>query len=294
MSWAAHQFEYYAVQGHLPKRWQGKVSFLAIVLGDQTCDFVGKLWSYGIDIGGTRYGPDDPEQWHRGWPGLGFSHSLFWAFAIAGLMYLCTRSRPWTLGIFLGAAVHALTDIGDSVGTMLAFPFSTQHFTVGAWAYGVSPAGRNLDAAAYFSSLGLVVDVAFLLLTLTNWRCLTLDYWRTNVVTADPKVWAWLGRRLPERALVTLYRSWFIYGVCRLIAWTFWAHVIERHQWDLSWGGPSWIPTLEFSPTSPWVTVLVALAGGALTYGAISAALLLPARFWQRTAGATPADQPSS
>ena len=80
MSWAAHQFEYYALQGHMPRKWVGKVSFLAIVMGDQSCDFFGKVWTYGIDIGDTHFGPDEPSQWHRGWPGLGFAHSVLWAF----------------------------------------------------------------------------------------------------------------------------------------------------------------------------------------------------------------------
>ncbi len=60
VSWAAHQFEYYALQGHMPKRWVGQVSFLAIVAGDQSCDLVGKLWAYGFTIDGHHYGPASP------------------------------------------------------------------------------------------------------------------------------------------------------------------------------------------------------------------------------------------
>ncbi len=282
MSWAAHQFEYYAVQGHLPKRWLGRISFLGIVVGDMSCDFFGKLWAYGFDIDGTHYGPDQPAQWHRGWPGLGVTHSILWAFVLAGIVYLATRSRPWTIGVLLGAGIHVLTDVGDSVGTMLAFPFSTQTFSVGAWAYGVTPAGRNLDAAAYYSSLGFVMDVAWLVLALTGWRCLTREYWRTQIVTADPGAWAWLGRRLPERALVTLYRCWFIYGTCRLIAWTIWAHVLEQHQWDLSWGGPSWIARAEISNPQPLLTIGVVAVVGTLLVLAINALVRSPDRFWRR------------
>ena len=65
MSWAAHQFEYYAVQAHLPKKWLGRISFLGLVAGDQTCDFVGKLWTYGFDVGGVHYGPDQPAQFEE-------------------------------------------------------------------------------------------------------------------------------------------------------------------------------------------------------------------------------------
>src|SRR5690606_25302936 len=35
VSWAAHQFETYAIQAHLPKRWAGRISYLAIVVGDR-------------------------------------------------------------------------------------------------------------------------------------------------------------------------------------------------------------------------------------------------------------------
>jgi membrane-bound metal-dependent hydrolase YbcI (DUF457 family) len=282
MSWAAHQFEYYAVQGHLPKKWLGRVSFLGIVVGDQTCDLFGKLWAYGFDIDGTHYGPDQPAQWHRGWPGLGLTHSILWAFVVAGVVYALTRSRPWTIGVLLGAAIHVMTDVGDSVGTMLAFPISTQPFSVGMWAYGVTPAGRNLDAAAYYSSMGFVMDVAWLVIALTNWRCLTLDYWRTNIVTADPRVWAWLGKRLPERALVTLYRSWFLYGACRLVAWTAWAHLVEHHEWDLSWGGPAWITKADLSNPQPMATVLVLVASAALVVVVTGWLVRSPDRLWRR------------
>lgn len=282
MSWAAHQFEYYAVQGHLPKRWLGRISFLGIVVGDQTCDFFGKVWTYGFDVGGVHYGPDQPAQFHRSWPGFGFTHSILWALLLAGAVYLFTRSRPWTIGVLLGAAIHVMTDIGDSVGTMLAFPLTTQTFSINAWTYGITTGGRDLDAAAYFSSLGFGMDVLWLGLALTKWRCLTRNYWRDHVVTADPRVWAWLGRRLPERALVTLYRSWFIYGVCRLVAWTFWAHAIEHHEWDLSWGGPAWIPRAELISSTPLAAVIVVVAAGLFVAGVITALLRTPDRWWRR------------
>lgn len=259
MSWAAHQFEYYALQGHLPRRWLGKVSFLGIVVGDQSCDLVGKFWTYGFDLGGTHYGPDEPSQWHRGWPGLGPTHSLLWAFVAAAGIFLFTRNRAWTLGVGLGAAVHVMTDINDSVGTMLAFPFSTQTFSTGAWAYAATAeGGKYLDGAAYYSSWGFAMDAFWFGVALTAWRCLTTMYWKTQIVGADPTAWAWLARRIPERALVTLYRAWFFYAACRFVAWTSWAHVIEDFEWDFSWGGPSWIPQAQLSHPDP-VAALVAL-----------------------------------
>ena len=280
MSWAAHQFEYYALQGHLPKRWAGRVSFLAIAVGDQTCDFFGKLWAYGFDVDGTHYGPEQPAQWHRGWPGLGVTHSILWAFVLAAVVFVLTRNRAWTTGVLLGAAVHVMTDIGDSVGTLLAFPISTRNFSIGMWAYGVTPEGRSLDAAAYYSSLGFVMDVLWLVVALTNWRCLTRDYWRTTVVPADPGAWAWLGRRLPERVLVTLYRSWFVYGTCRLVAWTTWAHVIEHHEWDLSWGGPSWIPSAQLADPHPLSAVIVVVLAGVVVAAAVQWLISSPERWW--------------
>jgi hypothetical protein len=287
MSWAAHQFEYYALQGHMPKRWVGQVSFLAIVAGDQSCDFVGKLWTYGFTIDGHHYGPAQPAQWHRGWPGLGVTHSLFWAFVAAGLVYLVSRSRPWTIGILLGAALHALTDVGDSVGTMLAFPFSTENFSIGSWAYAATAeGGKYLDGAAYYSSWGFVMDAVWFVLALTGWRCLTRAYWKQSIVGADPKPWAWLGRWLPERALVTLYRAWFIYATTRLIAWTLWAHVLEDFEWDLRWGGPYWIPQAVLSHPAPLAAAVAVLCGGAVVFVVVDALVRTPARAWRVEAAA--------
>ena len=281
MSWAAHQFEYYAIQGHLPRRWLGKISFLAIVVGDQTCDLVGKVWSYGFEIGGTSYGPEEPSQWHRGWPGLGVTHSLLWAFVAGAITFVLTRNRAWTLGVGLGAAAHAISDIGDTVGTLLAFPFSTQTISYGAWAYAATTeGGKYLDAAAYYSSWGFVMDALWFVIALTAWRCLTHSYWKTNVVAADPKAWAWLGRRLPERALVTLYRAWFIYATCRLIAWTSWAHVLEDFEWDLTWGGPGWIPKAELSHPDPVAAVVALACSVVVVYVAVTVLLKLPDRAW--------------
>ncbi len=164
MSWAAHQFETYAIQAHLPKRWAGRISYLALVAGDQTPDFVAKFWVYGFDIGGRHYGASEPYKFHRGWPGAGFSHSLGFAVLVAGLIYLFTKSRGWSAGVLLGMAAHSITDINDTVGTMLAFPFSTENFSIGTWAYAATPGGKYLDARAYYSSFGFVMDALWLVI----------------------------------------------------------------------------------------------------------------------------------
>lgn len=223
MSWAAHQFEVYAVQAHLPKKMRGKVSFWGIWLGDFTPDFLSKFWVYGITINGRRYGASIPQQWHRGWPGMGFTHALFTGILIASALWLWRRNRALTVGYLLGYAAHALTDVNDSVGTMLIFPFSTLNWTLQTWAYAATKSGgKYLDAAAYYSSLGLVMDLFWMLVVLSTWRVLTREHWRTSIVPADPHVWAWLGRFMPERALLALYRATFFYGFCRMVAWSTW------------------------------------------------------------------------
>jgi membrane-bound metal-dependent hydrolase YbcI (DUF457 family) len=263
MSWAAHQFETYAIQAHLPKRWAGRISYLAIVAGDQTPDFVAKFWVYGFDVGGKHYGAAEPYKFHRGWPGAGFSHSLGFAVLVAGLVYLFTKSRGWSAGLLLGMAAHSITDINDTVGTMLAFPFSTENFSIGTWAYAATPGGKYLDARAYYSSFGFVMDALWLVILLMSWKVLTERYWRDVIVPADPKVWAWMGRRLPERALLAAYRATFFYGLCRMVAWTTWAHLLHPDSlrgWDLTWGGPDWIPAFSLTHTSALGGALVALA----------------------------------
>lgn len=278
MSWAAHQFEIYAVQAHLPRKMMGKVSFVGIWLGDFTPDFLSKFWVYGITIGDKHYGSTIPHQWHRGWPGMGFTHTLFTGVLIAAALWLWRRNRALTVGYLLGFAAHALTDVNDSVGTMLLFPFSVENWTVETWAYAATiDGGKYLDAAAYYSSLGLVMDLFWLVVVLFSWRVLTREYWRTSVVPADPHFWSWLGRFMPERGLVALYQATFFYGLCRLVAWSAWAHLIARpvidgverlgYPLDLSWTGPRWLDARSLDHVSPWIVP-------------IGVAVLLVAVYW--------------
>ena len=125
------------------------------------------------------------------------------------------------------------TDVNDSVGTMLLFPFSTLNWTLETWAYAATKdGGKYLDGAAYYSSLGLAMDVFWLLVVLASWRVLTREYWRTQIVPADPHIWSWLGQRFPDRVLLAIYRATFFYGVCRLLAWSGWAHLIDSSRRD--------------------------------------------------------------
>lgn len=282
MSWAAHQFEIYAVQAHLPKKMRGKVSFFAIFLGDFTPDFLAKFWVYGITINGVHYGAAEPHVWHRGWPGMGFTHTLFLGVLVTLLIWWRTKNRAWTVGFILGLAAHVLTDVNDSVGTMLVFPFSTLNWSLHTWKYAATvEGGKYLDAAAYYSSLGLAMDLFWLAVVLASWRVFTREYWRTQVVAADPHAWAWFGRFLSERGLLALYRGVFFYGVCRLVAWSTWAHLVARpviegverfgYPFDLSWNGPWWIAQRELDQVSPWIVAPVTLALLVAVYGTASA-----------------------
>ena len=180
---------------------RGKVSFLGIFLGDFTPDFLSKFWVYGITINGHHYGASVPHQWHRGWPGMGFTHTLFLGRRLRRSRSGCgSATARFTVGYLLGYAAHALTDVNDSVGTMLLFPFTTLNWTLQTWAYAATiDGGKYLDAAAYYSSLGLVMDLFWLVVVLCSWRVLTREYWRTQIVPADARTWA-VVRAVPARA----------------------------------------------------------------------------------------------
>ena len=240
MSWAAHDFETYALQRHL----QGRVSYLGILAGTYAPDALTKWYVYGVDKGPIEFGAHDPALFHRGWPGAGFTHSLLFCVLLAGVAYYASRrNKAWGYGVLAGALAHVLTDTNDTLGVMLFFPFSTEHVTTGMWAYAAG-IGRYDDAGAYYSCLGLVMDAFWLVVALCYRRVLSVDYFRSVVVPADP-AWGWLGRRLPEVAMLAIYRTSFFYGTTRLIAWTVWAHVLHDYSWDLSWGGPGWVPAVH-------------------------------------------------
>ena len=285
MSWAAHQFEIYAVHAHLPKKMVAKVSFFGIWLGDFTPDFLSKFWVYGVTINGTHYGADSPHQWHRGWPGMGFTHTMFTGILFALVLWWWRRSRALTVGYLLGFAAHALTDVNDSVGTMLLFPFTTLNWTLETWAYAATKdGGKYLDAAAYYSSFGLLMDVFWLAVVLVSWRCLTREYWRTKVVPGDPHGWAALARVMPERALLALYRATFFYGLARMVSWSVWTRFVARpvidgverigFPFDFSWTAPWWLEARSLPHVSPWIVLPTTLALLGLIY-------LVVAKLWE-------------
>ena len=268
MSWAAHELESYVIQRHAPV----PISYLGVLAGTLLPDLATKLWVYGFSIGGHHIGVADPARFHRGWPGLGFTHSLAFGMLVAALVLWRTRNTAWGLGILVGQWAHALTDVNDSVGTMLFFPFSTAHFSTGMWAYAATE-GRHGDAAAYYSSLGGAWDVAWLIVALGSWRVLSAEHFYTEVATADSG-WTWLKARfsLPDVVVVAAYRAYFLYGASRIVAWTIWAHAVEGSPWDLRWGGPWFVERVEMASTSG-AGLAVATAVGTVGLAAMGAVL---------------------
>jgi hypothetical protein len=234
MSWSAHDLEPYAIQRHL----RLKVAFVPMLLGSYSPDMMSKWYVYGVNIGPWELKADNAAQFHRGWPGLGFTHSLLYGVVICLLLWKVFGSKTWGVSFLIGHWAHALTDMGDTVGTMLLFPW-TQHFHIDAWAY-AGQEGRYRDAAAYFSGLGSMWDAVFLVYGLYSWRVLTRRYFDDIIFPAD-RSWSFLNRVLPRGALLALYRAAFFYGASRWAAWTIWAHVVNDYPYDLSWGGPHWV-----------------------------------------------------
>ena len=238
MSWAAHDLEPYAIQRHLG----GKVAIVPLLIGSYSPDFATKWFVYGISAFGIDVGAHHPAEFHRGWPGVGFNHSLMFGVVVAALILLIFKSRVWALSFLIGQWAHSLTDTGDTVGTMLFFPFTTHKFSLGAWAY-AGQTDRLTDAAAYHSGLGFVWDGFWILYGLLAWRVLTRDYFLGTIVAAD-SFWRWARRYVPETALLTLYRASFFYGATRWAAWLIWAHLLHDYPFDLRWGGPYWVPAV--------------------------------------------------
>jgi membrane-bound metal-dependent hydrolase YbcI (DUF457 family) len=201
------------------------------------------------------------------------THTVAFGVAVAAVLWLWRRNRAVTVGVALGCAVHVVADIGDTAGVMLLFPFSTASFTLHLWAYGATTTGgKYLDAAAYYSSFGVVADVVWLVALLFSWRALTRDHWRAEVVPAEPRLWSRLGTVMPERALLALYRGLFFFGLCRMIAWTLWARLFAEPGFvgpvDLSVEGPWWIEARSLRPAPAWLVLPVAAAVLGAVYAA--------------------------
>jgi membrane-bound metal-dependent hydrolase YbcI (DUF457 family) len=239
VSWAAHDFEPYAIQRHLGKR----VTMLPLYMGSLGPDLLTKWYVYGVNLFGIEIKADDPALFHRGFPGAGFTHSPLFGIAVALAIFIISRKGVWAFSLGVGLVAHCVTDILDTNGTMLLFPFSTERISLGAWAY-AAEGGRHNDGIAYYSSLGLVADLVTLGLALMSWRVLKRSYFLGVVLPNDP-VMRFFGQKLPVTALMVIYRFGFIFGLTRLTAWVLFVHVFNSSPFDLSWGGPSWVEAIH-------------------------------------------------
>ena len=272
MSWAAHEFENYFLQRHAGLR----ASFLGIAVGTLAPDLFTKFLVYRAD---------DPAAFHRGWPGVGFTHSLIFGVVFAVVVLAATRSRSWALGILVGQWAHVLTDVADTAGVMPFFPFSTEPVTISMWKHAAS-LGPHGDAAAYYSSLGGAWDLFWLVVVLlTARRTLSAGYFRDTVVPADARVWAWLHRRLhlSERGLLLLYRGLFFYGLGRMVTWFLYARTQARTPLDLGWGGPYYVVGNDLSDAG-FVEVAARTAVGGVLFALFlwAAWRLVIRRLWDR------------
>lgn len=83
---------------------------------------------------------------------------------------------------------------------------------------------------------------------------------------ADPRVWGWLHRRLrlPERALLLLYRGLMFYGLGRLVAWFLHARLDARTPLQLAWGGPAYVTGNDLSDAGVLEVAVRTAVGGVL------------------------------
>jgi membrane-bound metal-dependent hydrolase YbcI (DUF457 family) len=275
MSWAAHEFENYFIQKHVGT----KASFLAICTGTYLPDVFTKHLVYQHR--------SDAAQFHRGWPGVGFTHSLMWGFVIAVLVLAVTKSRGWALGILIGEWAHVFTDVSDTAGVMAFFPFSTDNLTIGMWKHAAAQ-GRGGDGAAYYSGLGGIWDFFWLLMVVFFAReALRLDYFHRVIVPADPIVWSFLRRRLylSENGLLVFYRGLFLYGAGRMVVWFLYARFQVKVPWQPVWGGPRYVPGNHLNHgTALEIASRLALGGLAFAAFLYLSWVLVVRQLWQRAA----------
>jgi membrane-bound metal-dependent hydrolase YbcI (DUF457 family) len=275
VSWAAHEFEIYFIEKHVGAR----ASFFGIVVGTFLPDLFTKAFVYEH--------LSDAAHFHRGWPGLGFSHSLAFGVVIATVVLWLTRSRGWALGLLIGQWAHVLTDMSDTAGVMIFFPFSTENLSIHMWKHAAAK-GRLGDAAAYYSGLGGVWDFFwFLMVVLFARSALRADYFRTVVLPADPKVWAWCRRRLhlSENGLLVAYRAYFLYATGRMTAWFLYARFQSGAPWQPVWGGPLYVPG-HYLAYGSRLEILVRLTIGGVAFFLVLFLcwITVGRRLWERAA----------
>jgi hypothetical protein len=73
-----------------------------------------------VHVGGWDLKASDPVRFHRGWPGVGPTHSLLFGVVISFLVWRLLGSKTWAISFLIGQWAHAITDTGDTAGTMLS------------------------------------------------------------------------------------------------------------------------------------------------------------------------------
>ncbi len=238
MSWAAHDIEPYLVRAKIGIA----VSIPFCLLGSYSPDIVTKWAVYGLDFAGHAHLVDDPVELHRGWPGLGFTHTPAFGLLVALLIWRLTRSRLWAGSFLLGHLMHLLSETPDSVGVMYLFPFSQARFGLGMWEYS-SELGRQHDAVAYYTGLGGAWDIFWGVLLVLNWRILTTRYFVERIQDRDP-FWPWLRQRTNQTFCLVAYRASAFFGLASIVGWLVWSLFVQdfHASLDWSWGGPGWVP----------------------------------------------------
>jgi len=236
LSWAAHDLEPYVLRAKLG----AKISLPVCLLGSYSPDIATKWLVYGVSLGGDRLRVSDPVQFHRGWPGVGFTHSYAFGLLISAIILAVTRNRVLAFSFMIGQWLHVTSDMLDSVGVMAVFPFSTHHVSTDTYAY-AGELGRLSDAHAYYTSLGGICDLLFVLLLIPYWRVLTRDYFDREVITSDP-AFIYLRARIGMLPCRTLYHASAFFGVTSVFGWLIWALVWNRWHVDWHLGGPNWVP----------------------------------------------------
>lgn len=238
MSWAAHDLEPYLIRAE----FAAKISLPFCIFGSYSPDLLTKWAVYGLDFSGNKHIVADPVQLHRGFPGVGFTHSLLFPVVIALIIWAWSKHRIWAVSFLIGAWAHIFSDTLDSVGVMLLWPLTDWHLHFDVWQY-VGQVGRRNDAVAYYTSFGGLWDAFWAAWLLLRWRTLTTAVFVSDVYPRDP-FWPAIRRRFGMAAALTFYRTSAFFGLTSLVAWTTWAIFVNDFHPNFDWtlGGPQWAP----------------------------------------------------